>query len=272
MSETAGEGTGVPGEGVGEGQGQEDIRSEFHAVRRAAEASSREARQAQERLQQAARVLQGEDPRGQQKQVPGGWFDGLAAQFIEQRAAGAQYPATELLATELYKAQQEQAAMAEKLQMALSKIEQMSNPQQRAEEQSFIRLDDMVSASVERVYGEANPAVQQAIESEIIETIKYIKANDPRMWQDIRRDERALGKLVNWATQQVIPPAIRQRLHAEAEAAVPLTMGDFVSAYKEIGNVPPALRGRVQAALRQQEYVWKHEQRQKVMRRARGYR
>lgn len=144
-------------------------------------------------------------------------------------------------------------------------VSQAVDPQTQIDNGAFASIDSMIVSSLNTLYGTDDPekgdgSVEQtkseqfrAVARMIGSEIKSLRANDPDMWDRIRRSPQDQRKLVNHFVKRVIPPAAHKLMEEKQIQDTPITTGDLWAAFREAGEIKDgAEKKRVRDAIRQQ--------------------
>lgn len=123
------------------------------------------------------------------------------------------------------------------------KVDRVSNPGHMIDQQAYAHLDSAVLNALNTVYGttdDVEPVKEaqfKAVTSLIGKEINDLRANNPELWDRIRRNPQDQQKLVSHYVKQVIPPRARQLLEDEQVKKTPLTLADLQQAWKQTEQI-----------------------------------
>jgi len=208
------------------------------------------------------------------EQGNGAWWDDTFMQLLDADKRGQAMPLTARIGYQTHQNETRLAQVEAALREAKAELERVKNPVNRADQGTYARMDDLLTTNLEALYGEASPALHNAISSEIVDGIRYLQKNDPKQWEQVRRSETLQSRLVDWATRKVVPPGAVDAVAREVEAQTPVTVDTFEQAAQELqslrGQIPEKQFQDLKVQLRQQMWEFKYNGQGKYNRGRRG--
>jgi hypothetical protein len=223
-------------------------------------------RESNSKMAAAARALSGEK---EEEPDPEEWSNDLLRDLMEAEKQGQKLPISSKMFKQLYNISKENTESSKIIRDLQRQVSHLSNPITRVDQNAYAQVDDQITQQLEELYGEPNPVMADSVRASMVETIKYIQREDPSKWEQIRRDPAQLNKLIQYTVTQALPPAVVERLQAEAEANTPLTYSDIQRAYHEMKHSPefrqlPANeRQRIQTQIRHAELDMREQARRR---------
>ncbi len=267
---TQGGGRGGSGhQGGGESGG--DLLAELQAE---IQLANRRAAQADERSQGLAGIVG-----GIKKAVSGGeseqeqdWYeDQLLPHLLQLEKDGKSHPMTATLARELRKSQEQQQQLVELARSLKEELAEMKNPQVQNDERAFSTIDDSIIEELTSIYGEHSVPMHRAVAANIAADIQRIKTELPGKWEEIRRDQKKLQRIVKHHISAVIPPVARQAIAKQIEDNTPVTMQTLNAAWGEFQQIKdkldPQTRSEMATELRRQILAEKFAESRRMPRR-----
>lgn len=245
--ESGGEG----GESTG-GEGGDffsQYQKEMGETRGAAQDASARAGKAEKTLQRLQQALSGDEGQAEQND----WYDEIMNQAFEAEKAGHSIPMTVQIATQLMDTQKQLAKATQIIQQLQTKQDILNDPNTTDENMAYSDIDKTIRSQLNQVYGgQESPHLRTAIEGSIVEELKYLQQNDPKVFQQVIHDEAARKKMVKHFVMAAVPPKARQIVEEVREASAPITEQDWQRAWNESQTIPDhKIRGEAQAVLRQ---------------------
>ena len=228
------------------------LKSEFGNVRQEmgnVRAEANEARNTINRIKEAV---------GGEKEAESYWYDEMLDQLLEAEKSGKSLPMTARLAAVLASNEKTTKTQEATIAELKKRIDQLQNPQTHINTQTYAQLDNLVSSNLEKVFGEVDQHIYNAVSVKIADTLKELQKSYPDQWKDIQRNDGARTKLVSWAIQSMVPPSAKKLVMDKYEESQPLTDADFQRAFDEAKQIPNAqLRARAITQIRQAH--WEHK-------------
>lgn len=190
-------------------------------------------------------------------------LDYYLQQALEHERAGHKIPLTTNLAVQFFQSQialeTERAEWKRTMTTMQQKLDRVSNPDMRIDEQAFTSIDGHVISALDTIYGAGEEYFDQkkyqfrAVTSAIIDEIKDLKKNEPDLWDQIRRDPRRQQKMVLHFVERTIPPKARQILQDDQIRREPMAVNELWQAFREASEIQnPGERSRIRSMIRQE--------------------
>lgn len=187
------------------------------------------------------------------------WYegdDGVLRHLLELEKQGKSHPMTATLARELRKSQAQQAELMELVQSLKNETKELRNPSVQNDERAFSQIDDTIVDELTSIYGEAQAPLHRAVAANIAADIARLQKEFPGKWEELRRDQNKLAKIVKHHITAIIPPVARQAIAKQVEDATPVTMQTLNRAWAEFQGIKhtldPQARGEIATELRRQ--------------------
>ena len=237
MSGDVGQGTSAGATG-GQESGQ-NYEQHFDSIRKELGETKRQASGAHQKLSQIESIFNPKQEAKQQRQ----WFDSMLGDLIQQKAQGRDLPMTSTLAVELDKAQRELEEFKASYEEMKKQFEIQNNPETQFNNDAYRAMDNMMTDMLGRLYpGEENENSRrylgEAVTNDIVSFLNELRQEDPRQWQEIRRNPASLKKIVEYHINDKIPPAARKVITEKYEASQPFTFEDAKEALDEALQIP----------------------------------
>lgn len=180
----------------------------------------------------------------------------LQRAYTDQRA-----PRTAALEVQLAQERYENAkrlyALEQKFDGANAKLGQVSHPEYVADQKAYDDLTTFVDRSLKQLYGD-DPQLAtvrshqtKAISLQLVDEIKRFQAQDPKGWQEMRRDPNTLAQWTNNIIKQNIPPQARKIIEQEQLKNYEFSADELYQAHREAQKMPPSKeRDRIMTNIR----------------------
>jgi hypothetical protein len=240
------------GEGSG-GEGSDffqQYQKEMGETRGTAQEAASRAAKAEKTIQRLQQALSGDEGK---EGSENDWYDEIMNAAFEAEKQGHSIPMTVQIATQLMDTQKQLAKATQIIQQLQQKQEILNDPGTTDENIAYSDIDKTIRAQLNQVYGgQESPHLQRAIEGSIVEELKDLQKNHPKIFQQVIHDESARKKMVKHFVMSAVPPKARQIVDEVREATAPITERDWQQAWNESQMIPdPQTRGEAQAILRQ---------------------
>lgn len=205
-----------------------------------------------EKLKQA---FSNEKPRDAQ----GKWIDKHLGRILEARQRGQEMPITEDLVVEFQKQMDEVTELKKALQEAQQALKHMRNPATWQDNQVYSDMDNVLSSTLEKVYGDSNPRMHAMVSEVVAERLKQARQEAPELWEKIRNDKTLQRKIVMKAVSEIVPPQAMQMMRKQHEDSQPITQETWNQAWEEAQQIEdPDLRAKTKELLRHKMYEMKN--------------
>ncbi len=151
--------------------------------------------------------------------------------------------------------------MAIKAENASTKqqLARLTNPAFQVDQQAFASMDGMLMGAMQTFFGDdpemssVRDAQFKSVAGLISSEINRLKAEEPDIWERVRRNPADQRKLVNHFAQKAIPPAARNLMQQQQIQNTPITYNDLKQAWQESQQIEdPVRRAKIQDHLRPQ--------------------
>lgn len=181
---------------------------------------------------------------------------------VEAERAGRPIPLTVNLAVQHFQAQiksaKENQRLGKELKDLRAKADRASDPNAQIDSAAYATMDSHVINALETVYGPEGQNDQlkqvqfEAITKLLASEVRDLKKNESGTWDRIRRNPKAIQKMVNHFVEQSMPPKARQIIEQERLAKTPLTVKELQDAFGQAAAIQdPKERATTRAAIRQ---------------------
>jgi hypothetical protein len=187
---------------------------------------------------------------------------------MEADKQGQKLPVSSKMFQQLYNLSKENTESTRMLAELNKKVEMLSNPVTRVDQNSYAIVDDNINEYLETIYGESQPMIANAVREKMVDTIRLIQKEAPQKWEQIRRSPGQLQKLVQHTVLETLPPAVIEQIKAEEEANTPITYSQIQQAYQEMKSaefqaLPAKQRQEIQTQVRHAEFELREQARRK---------
>lgn len=197
--------------------------------------------------------------------VPG-WqqqLDYYLSQAIEAEKAGRPLPLTTNLAVSHFQSQienhQRQTELMRTIDELKNQVQAANDPSRALDNQAYANIDTSIMKGLSQFYGDdptmdrVKGAQFRAVSGLIVDEIKNLRQENPRAWDQVRRDPGAQQRMVNHFLMQYQPPRVRQMIETQRMQDTPMNNEDLVHAFREANQIEdPHTRAKVQTQIRQQ--------------------
>ncbi len=135
-------------------------------------------------------------------------------------------------------------ALEAKLEGVGGKLANVSHPEYVADQKAYDDLTTFVDRSIKQIFGD-NPELNnvrqhqtKAISLQLVEEIKRYQAEDPRGWQELRRDPNRLAGWTNNIIKANIPPQARKIIEQEHLKNYEFSQEELYQAHREAQALP----------------------------------
>lgn len=186
------------------------------------------------------------------------WIDKHLGTFIQAQREGKSMPITEDLVVEMQRQIDANQELAAKFEKAQRQLERLQNPQTWQDNQVFSDMDNVLSGTLERVYGRSNPEMHQMVSNKVAANIRLLMEHSPSDWERVRNNKDMQRKIVFKAVSDIVPPQAMKMMREQKEAETPLTPEDFATAWEEANQIQDQkTRSKVKELLRQKLYEFR---------------
>lgn len=127
-----------------------------------------------------------------------------------------------------------------------------SSPEFKYDQDAFSKIDMEVQQGISKIYGEIDQHLYEAVAKDINKEVQRLKKEQPKIWEEIRRDTDKLRRMSMHFVEMKIPPRAREMLREEQERATPMSLGELKKAFKEADAIKdPRSRAEVRTNIRQ---------------------
>lgn len=183
------------------------------------------------------------------------WIDNHIGRILEARQKGQEMPITEDLVVQLQKQMDETEDLKRQLREATQALQHMQNPATWQDNQVYSEMDNILSGTLEKVYGEANPKMHNLVSQTVAERLKQTRREAPDVWEKIRNDKNLQRKIVMKAVSEIVPPQAMKMMQKQHEDNQPVTMELLQEAWQETMQIEdPEVRAKAKELLRQKLY------------------
>ena len=185
----------------------------------------------------------------------------LEESLADQKRGGAGLPLTTKLAVNQAELMKEVRELRKQLTEAKGKVDHQSDPTTQYDNQAYSTFDTSIMNGLEQIYGEPKTDIEakhrnnlfQVIANSVSETVKEIRATDPRRWETIRRNPAAIRQIANSHVASLVPPKARQILEDQSIKDTPMSRADLKQAMIEADDIKnPEQRRKVKEMIRQE--------------------
>lgn len=210
------------------------------------------------------------DPRAERRANAENQLDYYVQAALEAERAGKPMPLTANLAAQLFQWQIEQTEKEGQTAATLAdlqaKLEAATNPNFQIDQRAYSVMDSQIMNAMSTIYG-SGPEYQgqraaqfKAVAAQVGTELKDLQKTDPGTWDEIRRDDRKIQRMVNYFVEQNLPPRARQILAQQQMENEPQTMEGLLGAFREaqtaykddprqLARVTPQIRAEILAEM-----------------------